>query len=95
MAAIASSLVISGYCLGMALALSYQAAINFQLDQSITTKMKKNGEAVNGSFVNAASFKSGLSWSISDHSSVDLSLSMGLTSDAPDYVIEVRFPYTF
>jgi len=84
-----------GYSLGTALALSYQTAINFQFEQSITQKMKQNGVLVNGSFLNAASLRYGFSWAPTEHNSVDFSVSMGLTADAPDYVIEVRFPFTF
>lgn len=84
-----------GYSLGTALALSYQTAINFQLEHSVTSKMKSDGRSINGSFLNAASLKTGFTWSTSDRSSVDFSVSRGLTNDAPDYVIELRFPFTF
>jgi hypothetical protein len=84
-----------GYSVGTGIALSYQTAINFALEQSITSKMKIDKRPIAGSFLNAADFKAGLSWSISDRSSVDVSVAMGLTADAPDYVIEVRCPYTF
>lgn len=84
-----------GYSVGTAIALSYQTAINFQFEHSITSKMEKDGTPVNGSFLNAASLKSGFTWSTSGSSSVDFSVSMGLTTDAPDYVVEIRFPFTF
>jgi hypothetical protein len=84
-----------GYSLGTAIALSYQTAINFGYEQSVTFKMKRNKMPVNGSFLNSASLKYGFTWSISDKSSVDFSVSTGLTTDAPDYVVEVRFPYAF
>lgn len=84
-----------GYSLGTALALSYQTAINFQFEQGITSKMRKNGKYVNGSFLNAASLRYGFTWSLSEKSSVDFSVSHGLTTDAPDYIVELRFPFTF
>jgi len=84
-----------GYALGAAIALSYQTAINFQFEQNLTFKMEKDGTSVNGSFLNAASLKTGFTWSISDKCSIDFSVGMGLTSDAPDYTVELRVPVRF
>ncbi len=84
-----------GYALGAAIALSYQTAINFQYEQSITSKMEKDGLEINGSFLNAANFKSGFTWSISEKVSVDFSANVGLTTDSPDYSITLKVPYTF
>ena len=84
-----------GYSLGTAIALSYQTAINFSFDQSVTTKMTQGGQTVVGSFLNSANFKSGFNWSLNERSSVDFALSFGLTSDAPDFTVELRFPYVF
>ena len=83
------------YGLGTAIALSYQTAINFQLEHSVTPKTTWDGFPINGTFVNAASFKTGFTWTISEKMGVDVGLSVGLTTDAPDYVIEFRLPYTF
>ncbi|HSV43868.1 MAG TPA: hypothetical protein VLJ10_04870 [Candidatus Bathyarchaeia archaeon] len=83
------------YSLGTAIALSYQTAINFSFDQSFTQKLKRGGQTVVGSFVNAANFKAGLNWALSERSSVDLSVALGLTDDSPDMTIELRFPYYF
>lgn len=84
-----------GYSIGTAIALSYQTAINFQLLHDITLKMKKDNVSVNGSFLNSASLKYGFTWSISERTSIDMSASHGLTTDSPDYSIEVRIPYRF
>lgn len=84
-----------GYSLGMTFALNYQVALNLQIEQNVTTKMKIDGTPVNGSFTNAASFKYGLVWSITKNLSCDVSASHGLTEDSPDIVLEVRFPYSF
>jgi hypothetical protein len=83
------------YSLGLAIALSYQTAINFSFDQSITQKLKRGGTKVVGSFVNSANFKTGLNWAINERSSVDLSVAVGLTDDSPDLTVEIRFPYRF
>ena len=84
-----------GYGVGAAIALSYQTAINFQWEQNITTKMKQGGREVNGSFLNSATVKTGFTWSISEHVSVDFSTSVGLTTDSPDYTVMIKIPYTF
>lgn len=65
------------------------------LEQLITTKMVMNGASVPDSFLNVVNFKSGLTWSVSKNLSLDLNVSLGLTEDAPNAVIELRFPYTF
>lgn len=83
------------YSVGVGIALSYQTAINFQLVHDVTLNMRKDDSTVSGTFINSASVKNGFTWSINERSSVDFSVSMGLTTDAPDYSIEVRFPYYF
>lgn len=84
-----------GYSLGMAIALSYQTAINFSFDHSITEKFKTAGTEVDGSFLNSANVKIGANWSINERSSVDFSVAFGVTDDAPDVSAEVRFPFIF
>jgi hypothetical protein len=34
-------------------------------------------------------------WALSENSSLNFNLGMGLTSDAPDFVFEVRYPIRF
>ncbi|MFA5038819.1 MAG: transporter [Candidatus Omnitrophota bacterium] len=84
-----------GYSLGVAIGLSYQTAVNFQFGQNVTFKMRKDGSTVKGSFLNSADFKCGFTWSFNERAAMDLGVSIGLTSDAPDYVFEIRFPYNF
>ena len=84
-----------GYSLGTAIALSYQTAINFSFDQSLTTKMKRNGDIVPGTFQNSANFKTGFNWAWSERFSTDLGVSFGLTPDSPDFTVDLRFPYLF
>lgn len=83
------------YNLGCAFALNYQLGLNFQLEQLLTPKMVMNGQGVPGSFTNVINLKYGATWSISKNLSCDVSASHGLTTDSPDFVLEVRFPYTF
>jgi len=84
-----------GYTLGTAIALSYQTAINFSFDQSITSKLVKDKRTVDGSFLNVGNFKGGFTWAINEKSSIDFNIGIGLTKDAPDMTVEFRFPYTF
>lgn len=84
-----------GYSLGSAISLSYQTAISFQFEHSITAKSRKDNDPVNGSFLNSASLKFGFNWATSESFSTDVSISHGLTTDAPDYVVEIRFPVAF
>lgn len=83
------------YSLGAAFALNYQIALSFQLQQSITQKMRLNHNSVNGSFTNVVSFKYGLTWSMSQNLSCEVSATHGLTTDSPDFALGVSFPYTF
>lgn len=85
----------AGYSFGTAVALSYQVALNFSFDHSVTFKTEREGRFLTDSFLNVMNFKTGLTWAIDERKSLDISLTMGLTKDAPDAVIEVRFPITF
>ena len=85
--------------LGLAYALSYNFSMNFQYlqDYTFTTKSKVNGkkQSIANSTLNSALFKIGAGWGISDKLSVNIGLSVGMTSDAPDYVLEIRIHYRF
>lgn len=83
------------YNLGCAFALNYQLALSLQLEQAVTTKMRMNDRSVPSSFTNVVNFKYGLTWSISKDFSCDMTATHGLTTDAPNFALEVRFPYTF
>lgn len=84
-----------GYSLGMAIALSYQTAINFSFDHSVTQKLETAGRKVEGSFLNSANVKIGANWALNEKSSVDFSVAFGVTDDAPDVTAEIRFPFVF
>ncbi|WP_457642476.1 transporter [Persephonella sp.] len=85
--------------LGFAYALSYNFSLNFQYaqDYTFTTKSVVNGvkNDVQNSTLNSAILKIGTGWALSDRSSFNVSLSIGLTNDAPSYILEFRFPYRF
>ncbi|WP_457644381.1 transporter [Persephonella sp.] len=84
---------------GFAYALSYNFSLNFQYAQDYTfsTESTVNGikSTVPNSTLNSAILRIGTGWAISDRSSFNCSLSIGLTNDAPNYIIEFRYPYRF
>lgn len=83
------------YNLGCAFALNYQFGMNFQIEQLISPKMVMDGTSVPGSFTNVVNLKYGATWAINKDFSCDISVAHGLTTDSPDFVLELRFPYTF
>ncbi|MDD4955472.1 MAG: transporter [Candidatus Omnitrophica bacterium] len=83
------------YSLGTAFALNYQLSLNFQIEQAVTTRLRLNDSSVPGSFTNVVNFKSGINWAISKNFSAQATATCGLTEDAPDFVLELSFPYTF
>ncbi|MEE9543711.1 MAG: transporter [Thermodesulfobacteriota bacterium] len=85
---------------GVAYALSYKLALNTQYQQSISLKTKRDGMDVAGTFFNSGAIRIGGAWAWSDESnyhlrSLDLSASFGVTVDAPDTVVELRFTHRF
>ncbi|WP_456465108.1 transporter [Persephonella sp.] len=84
---------------GFAYALSYNFSMNFQFAQDYTfhTKVLANGikNQVINSTLNSALLKVGVGWALSSKSSLNMGVSLGLTTDAPDYVVEIRVPYRF
>ncbi|WP_456401348.1 transporter [Persephonella sp.] len=87
------------YSIGFAYALSYNFSLNFQFAQDYTfsTESKVNGKksTVPNSTLNSAVLRLGTGWGLTDRSSLNVSLTIGLTSDAPNYIIEFRYPYRF
>ena len=86
-----------GLNIGLAYALTYNFAINYQLIQNytLTTKTKINGvlQDAPNSTLNSTVFRIGFGWIFSPKFSVNVGISVGLTSDAPDYSFELRFTY--
>ena len=96
--------------LGLSYAVSYNFSLGFQFQDDFTfstdvtkctcpddpNKEKKiTKEQVPNTNLNSGIFKLTAGWAISDKSSLNFSLGMGLTSDAPDFVFEVRYPIRF
>ena len=83
------------YRIGAAFALNYQFALSLQLEQIISEKMRMNQSSVPGSLTNVVNFKYGVTWAMSENFSCEITAANGLTEDAPNFSLEIRFPYTF
>ena len=85
--------------LGLAFAINYKLTLSFQVQQTITFPIHTDGKTLPkklpNSFTNAINLRMGGVWSISDKTSIDLSVSPGLSLDAPDVRIEMRIPRRF
>ncbi|MDQ7037802.1 MAG: transporter [Aquificota bacterium] len=85
---------------GFAYALSYKFSLSLQYIQNYTLHtyiwVRNEGRRrVLNSQINVAMLKVGTSWNITRSTSFNVGLSVGLTGDTPDYIIEVRIPYRF
>ena len=85
---------------GMAYALNYKLTINMGYQQSINLPTRISGiglpnNKLPNSVTNAASFRLGALWRVSEKTVIDLSISPGLTLDAPDVQVALRIPYRF
>ncbi len=85
---------------GFAYALSYKFSLSFQYVQNYTLHtyiwIRNEGrKRVLNSQINVAMLKVGTSWNVSKSTSINVGVSIGLTGDSPDYILEVRIPYRF
>ncbi len=86
--------------LGMAFALNERMSMSMSFSELISrhSRIRYEGggwQTVNGSDANAAYFNIGMTWAISDKLTMVPNLSMGLTPDAPDFSVSLKFPYYF
>ncbi len=85
---------------GFAYALSYRFSFSMQYVQNffLYTYIWERGKGkrrVPNSQFNNTLLKVGTSWILSPRTSLNVALSIGLTADSPDYVLEFRIPYRF
>lgn len=85
---------------GMAFALNERSSVSLAFshmlsDRAATTPDGGNKTKLIGTNANAASFSVGLTHALSEQSTMVTNLSIGLTPDAPNFSIGVKFPYTF
>jgi hypothetical protein len=92
------------YGMGFAFAINYRLSLSFQFSDSITFSSRitqpnatgtKIQSVVPNSFINAAFLRMGVTWSISPTQSMEISLTQGLTTDAPDFTLGLRIPFRF
>ncbi|GAB3628224.1 hypothetical protein PTE30175_01948 [Pandoraea terrae] len=85
---------------GMALALNDKTALSISYSTAISRASKTQVPGgsytkVAGSATNAASLNFGINYAIDKHWTFNGYVNAGMSPDAPNYVIGVRFPYTF
>ncbi len=81
--------------LGVGLALNDKASLSFGYDQSFVGATKANGETLPGSTRTVlGSLIVGGSYRFSDHRTLNVALSAGVTRDTPDVMLTVRVPIT-
>ncbi len=83
------------FSLGLAYALNYKLTLTAGYQQSFNFPSRVNGRKLASSATNAGSLRFGVVWRFSEQTSMDLSVSPGLTLDAPDVQFAIRIPYRF
>jgi uncharacterized coiled-coil protein SlyX len=87
---------IIGFNVGMGLALNEKAAISIGYDQSLVGKTKQNGQDTPGAVrVILGTLVLGGSYRLSDRTSLNVALGVGVTRDTPDVSLNVRVPIAF
>ncbi|MFQ5914998.1 MAG: hypothetical protein ACE5JS_17655 [Nitrospinota bacterium] len=86
-----------GYNVGVAMAFSIDLAFNFRLEQRFTTPTETGAPGgpksdVPGSFLNVAQAFFGITWALTQITSIDFSTGIGLTEDSPDVTVRVSVP---
>lgn len=81
------------YGVGMAYAINPKFSLNMQYQQSFTKTSKVNGWDQPNTALDVALLKIGAIYAYSKKSSIDFSVSTGLTNDAPDIIVELKIPF--
>ena len=80
---------------GVSLSLNYQLSLNWSLAEASQLASKVNGSVSPNSATNAITFRMGGIYRVSSKTSVDLSLTTGLTSDSGGTTIALRLPWSY
>lgn len=81
---------------GMSLALNDAASVSLGYSHSMVFKTKINDQVIPGAYnLQVGSLDVGYSYAFSDWAAVNLSVSAGLTSDAPDDRVIIRVPMSY
>jgi hypothetical protein len=81
------------YNMGLAFALNERLALSFSHQHRITNRSKVEGSSLERSDGNASSLFVGGNWVLSNYTSINFSLGIGVTEDAPDLTVEMRVPF--
>jgi hypothetical protein len=81
--------------LGALLAVNPDTSLSFGFDQQFRFVTRVNGAKIAGSDGVAASAQLGLDQVINAHTLLDVTVSLGITKDAPDYAVMVSLPIRF
>ena len=81
--------------IGMAYALNEKLSTYISYDQKIYSHTTQEGKDIAGTDFNVGMLYFGASYVISPKSFLNFSVGIGLTNDAPDVTVEIRFPIRF
>ena len=85
-----------GFNFGMGLSLNERASLSMGYDHSIFGKTKVNGSTPAGELTTQiGTFLLGYSYKLTPKTNMNLSMGIGVTKDAPDIQLTLRFPTTF
>ena len=85
-----------GFNFGMGLSLNERTSLSMGYDHNIFGKTKVNGVAPAGELTTQiGTFLIGFSYKLTPKTNMNLSMGIGVTKDAPDIQLTLRFPTTF
>ena len=80
---------------GVSLSLNYQLSLNWSVAESTNFASRVNGAVSPNTATNSITFRMGGIWRLSPKTSIDLSLTTGLTNDAGGTTIALRVPWNY
>jgi hypothetical protein len=84
-----------GLGFGIAYALNYKLTLSLQFQESINMPSQINHNQLPNSMTNSASLRFGGTWRVNDKTTIDLSITPGITSDSADFILSLRIPWRF
>jgi len=80
---------------GVSLSLNYQLSLNWSVAEATQLASRVNGSVSPNTATNAITFRMGGIWRLSRRTSIDLSLTTGLSNDAGGTTIALRVPWSY
>jgi hypothetical protein len=80
---------------GLALSVNYDLSLNFSVAQQFSYSSRINGNVAANSTPDAITFRMGGIWRVNEKTSIDLSMTEGLSPDAPGFMLALRVPWRF